>query len=86
MPRSTGSFAPAYGRLYFTAESGIYALGDSSTPFRAEAGESALGDEGDAGEATRLQVVPAELILSAGDTARFRVRALDARGTPGWRT
>ena len=75
-----GSFAPAYGRLYFTAESGIYALGDSSTPFRAEAGESALGDEGDAGEATRLQVVPAELILSAGDTARFRVRALDARG------
>ncbi len=75
-----GSFAPAYGRLYFTAESGIYAIGQSGTPFRAEAGDSMFGDEGEPGEATRLQVVPAELILSAGETAQFRVRALDARG------
>ena len=75
-----GSFAPAYGRLYFTAESGIYAIGHPSAPFRADAGESVFSNEGVPGDTTRLQVVPAELFLSAGDTVRFRVRALDAQG------
>ena len=75
-----GSFAPAYGRLYLTAESGIYAIGDPNTPFRATAGTTSLGGEAPVGEVARLQVVPAELILSAGDTARFRVRAFDANG------
>ena len=42
-----GSFAPAYGRLYFTAESGVYALGDASTPFRAGTGSSERGGEGE---------------------------------------
>lgn len=76
-----GSFAPAYGRLYFTAESGIYAIGDRSTPFMADAGPSGmLGEEAAPGAVAHLQVVPAEVILSAGQTATFQVRALDANG------
>ena len=75
-----GSFAPAYGRLYFTAESGIYAIGDADEPFRADAGTTTLAEESAAGDAALLQVVPAELILTAGETATFRVRALTASG------
>ncbi len=75
-----GSFAPAYGRLYFTAESGIYAIGSPGTPYRAEPGMSAFDAEAAAGNAARLRVVPAELILSAGESARFEVRAFDANG------
>ena len=75
-----GSFAPAYGRLYLTAESGIYAIGDPSTPYRATTGTTTLDGEAAPGSAASLQVVPAELILSAGDTASFRVRALDSDG------
>ena len=76
-----GSFAPAYGRLYFTAESGIYAIGDRATPFMADAGPSGmLGEEAAPGAVAHLQVVPAEVILSAGQTATFQVRALDANG------
>ena len=76
-----GSFAPAYGRLYFTAETGIYAVGEPGRPFMADAGASlGLGEETAPGEAAHLQVVPAELILSAGETASFQVRALDANG------
>ena len=76
-----GSFAPAYGRLYFTAETGIYAVGESGTPFMADAGAPPrLGEETPPGDAALLQVVPAELILSAGETASFQVRALDANG------
>jgi len=78
-----GSFAPAYGRLYFTSETGIYSVGDTGTPFRADAGAPrTLSEETPAGAVAQLQVVPAELILSAGETATFQVRALDANGRP----
>ena len=36
-----GSFAVGYGRLYVTAESGIYAIGDPDAPFEAAAGSNA---------------------------------------------
>ena len=76
-----GSFAPAYGRLYFTAETGIYAVGDPGRPFTTDPGVApGLGEETAPGEAAHLQLVPAELILSAGETASFQVRALDANG------
>lgn len=76
-----GSFAPAYGRLYFTTESGIYAVGNTSTPFRPSAlADRPLGTEEPAGDVARIHVVPAELILSAGDTATFEVKAFDANG------
>ena len=75
-----GSFAPAYGRVYLTAESGIYAIGNPDTPFRTRSGPTSHGGELAPGEAARLQVVPAETFLGAGETASFRVRALDANG------
>ncbi len=76
-----GSFAPAYGRLYLTAESGIYCIGDPSAPFEArDTPAPALGEELAPGEAASLQVVPAEVILSHGDSVSFRVLAFDANG------
>src|SRR5262249_54955125 len=33
-----------------------------------------------ASEATRLQIIPAEVLLKPGDVASFRVRKLDAKG------
>ena len=76
-----GSFAPAYGRLYLTAESGIYCIGDPSAPFEArDTPATPLGAELAAGEPASLQVVPAEVILSHGDSASFRVLAFDANG------
>ena len=38
-----GSFAVGYGRLYVTAESGIYAIGDPDAPFAAAAGTAPEG-------------------------------------------
>ena len=77
-----GSFAVGYGRLYVTAESGIYAIGDPGAPFDATAG--AGPDDGaeamPTGTAASLQVVPAEVIAAAGDTVAFRVRAYDENG------
>ena len=76
-----GSFAPAYGRLYLTAESGIYAIGNTATAFSTNnVNPYVLGEENPAGEIAHLQVIPAEIILSAGETATFEVRALDANG------
>ena len=76
-----GSFAPAYGRLYFTAESGIYAIGNTETAFNTDnVNTYTLGEERPRGEVAHLQVIPAEIILSAGETATFEVRALDVNG------
>ena len=77
-----GSFAVGYGRLYLTAESGIYCIGDSSASFVATAGVAPdLGAETPStGTPTVLQVVPAEVIAAAGDTVDFEVLAFDANG------
>ena len=79
-----GSFAPAYGRLYVTAESGIYSIGDPDATFAAEAGTSpALGAEtAPTGTLANLQVVPAEVIAAAGETINFRLLAFDENGRP----
>ena len=79
-----GSFAPAYGRLYVTAESGIYCIGDPGAAFAAMPGETpALGAESAATDTVAsIQVHPAEVISSAGETLRFRVEAFDANGQP----
>ena len=76
-----GSFAPAYGRLYLTAESGIYCIGDPSVAFAASAGaDSSLGEATAPGAVASIQVVPAEVIASSGETVTFRVRAFDGDG------
>jgi outer membrane protein assembly factor BamB len=77
-----GSFAVGYGRLYVTAESGIYCIGNADAPFLVNAGTPAsLGTETAAtGTPASLQVVPAEVITSAGESVNFAVRAYDANG------
>ena len=78
-----GSFAPAYGRLYVTAGSGLYCIGNSAAPFSPVAGSApALGEEVAPGAVASIQVVPAEVIASVGDTVTFQVRAFDANGRP----
>ena len=77
-----GSFAVGYGRLYVTAESGIYCIGDPRAAFNATPGVAPpTGDEAAAsGTAASIQVVPAEVIASAGDSIEFEVRSFDAGG------
>ena len=78
-----GSFAPAYGRLYVTAGSGLYCIGNPASPFSPVAGSApALGEEVAPGAVASIQVVPAEVIASVGDTVTFQVRAFDANGRP----
>ena len=79
-----GSFAPAYGRLYVTAESGIYCIGDPDAPFTATPATSPdLGAEtAPTGTVASLQVVPAEVIAAAGETVNFRLLAFDENGQP----
>jgi outer membrane protein assembly factor BamB len=79
-----GSPAIAYGRVYFTTEEGIYALGDPGKPFVADDGDGF--DPGaeeppgaDAAPATLL-VIPAEAHVAPGETVAFRVAAFDAKG------
>ena len=78
-----GSFASAYGRLYVTAESGIYCIGDPDAPFeptaRRRTGRSREETAPD-GVVASIQVVPAEVIAAAGQPVRFSVLAFDANG------
>ena len=76
-----GSFAPAYGRLYVSTASGLYCIGNPAIPFRPVAGSAPpLDEEVAPGTAVSIQVVPAEVVTSAGDTVTFQVRAFDANG------
>ncbi len=77
-----GSFAVGYGRLYVSAESGIYAIGDPDAPFTMTPGTAPDGgaETAPTGTAASLQVIPAEVIASAGDTVEFSVRAYDDNG------
>ena len=78
-----GSFAVAYGRLYFTSEEGIYCLGDKSAAFSAEPGrplELAEDAAPPGATASLIQVIPAEVVATAGDTVTFTVRSFDDKG------
>ncbi len=85
-----GSFAVAYGRLYFTTEEGFYALGDKAPSHETALPPVQPGPKtapGPAQEpaptgaaAAKLLVVPAEVSLEQGGSASFRVLAFDAKG------
>jgi outer membrane protein assembly factor BamB len=82
-----GGFAAAYGRLYFMAEDGLYALGDKSKPFPSlparRAPAAAASTAGlSPGEAASVLVVPAEAQLETAKDLAFEVRAFDAAGKP----
>jgi outer membrane protein assembly factor BamB len=80
-----GSFAVAYGRLYFMAEDGLYCLGDKKAPFkepaRAAAAAPVREEPAPAGaKATVLQLVPADVAVRSGESVTFEVRAYDEKG------
>ncbi|HUG53483.1 MAG TPA: PQQ-binding-like beta-propeller repeat protein [Vicinamibacteria bacterium] len=78
-----GSVAVAYGRLYFTTEEGLYAVGRKDAPFKATATpvkrESPPSPPSGA-RAARLLVVPAEVIVRAGEPVTFEAWAFDDSG------
>jgi outer membrane protein assembly factor BamB len=79
-----GGFAAAYGRLYFMAEDGLYALGDKAKPFpaRPAAPRASSAPAPAAGEAASLLLVPAEAQVAVDKELAFEVRGFDAAGKP----
>lgn len=90
-----GSVAPAYGRLYFTTEEGLYCVGDKKAKFdwqanRKEAkgidrvGFAEIADpQAAAGaKAAKLLVVPSVVVGSGKDPVDFKVFAFDDKGRP----
>jgi outer membrane protein assembly factor BamB len=79
-----GSVAIAYGRLYFTAENGLYCLGKKDAPFEPTASPAETGPETAAPDATpaALRVVPAEVIGTTGEPVRFEAWLSPGRSPP----
>ncbi len=78
-----GSVAVAYGRLYFTAEDGLYCVGRKGAPFKATATAApAASEAAPAADAkpARLLVVPAEVIAAAGPPFAFEAWSFDDQG------
>ena len=76
-----GSPAIAYGRIYISTEAGIFCIGDPGASYSGE-GLPILqtASSTETREPSRLQVIPAELIVKAGEEVSFEVRAFDADG------
>ena len=79
-----GSPAVAYGRVYFTTEEGLYALGDPAADFTVTAGPAPepATTTGPAGPPARILVVPAEALVRPGDSVEVEVLGFDAKGRP----
>jgi outer membrane protein assembly factor BamB len=76
-----GSPAIAYGRIYFTAETGLYCLGDKNKPFALTPTRTLTpAQQSPAGAPAYLQIVPAEILAKPGEKIKFRARAFDAKG------
>jgi outer membrane protein assembly factor BamB len=76
-----GSPAIASRRIFFVTEEGLYCLGSKDVPFNAEESSSVSAKpEGPAGPLAHLHVVPAEVIVIAGERVEFRARGLDSAG------
>ena len=73
------SAAISRGRVYFVSSDTLYAIGKKSHPVpqTAAAGEPPPPP----GQPAWVQVVPTEVILTAGQTANFRARLFDEHGT-----
>ena len=77
-----GSVAVAYGRLYFTAEDGLYCVGRKDAPFEvtASAPEPGLDPPSADARPAALRVVPAEVIGTAGEPVSFEAWLFDDKG------
>jgi outer membrane protein assembly factor BamB len=77
--RCFGSPSAYNGKVYVQTTSKLYCFGrQGNNP--GVAPEPALVKYPEPGPATRLQIVPYEVTLHAGESASFRARKLDARG------
>jgi outer membrane protein assembly factor BamB len=72
-----GAPSIANGRVFVPTTTGVYAFGEGKP---AEASEPVPTDDGTVGKAVRLRVLPAELLLSPGQSQPIRAQALDALG------
>jgi outer membrane protein assembly factor BamB len=80
-----GSPAVAYRRVFFTAESGLYALADPAVPFAASAGRATPPGGGRAEPSAtpaRVLVEPAEAMTSPGRPVSFTITLADDDGRP----
>ncbi len=75
-----GSPAVAYGRIYLSTEGGLFCLGDPRHEFEARRDASPAPRPGAPGPPVALQVVPADVLLTRGESRTFRLRAVDAAG------
>ncbi len=77
-----GSVAIAYGRLYFTAEDGLYCLGKKDAPFEPTPSPAEPGPQPAAADATpaALRVVPAEVTGTTAEPVRFEAWLFDDKG------
>ncbi len=78
-----GSVAVAYGRLYFTAEDGLYCLGRKRAPFKTNPTPNVPEPEqapAANAKAATLLVVPAEVIGTSGQPASFEAWSFDDHG------
>ncbi len=74
-----GAPAVANGRIYVHTTEKLYCFG-SAEPRPGDHAAPAARDEGEPGDVVRLQVVPADVLLTPGEIVDFRVRGLDASG------
>src|SRR5688572_527255 len=75
-----GSAAISNGRVFVVSESALYCFGKKATQSSSDRPAAAVGTSVSSNPATHVQVVPAELILKAGDKVKFRARLFDAQG------
>lgn len=77
--RCFGTPAVYRGRVYVQTTRRLYAFGSEDTSFEV-ADKAPTVEWPPAGAATRLQVIPSEVLLLPGSRQEFRVRKLDANG------
>ena len=76
-----GSPAIAHGRIFFTTEGGIYAIGDPSTALQPDIRQTQAGSPPQGGgDAAMIVAVPAEVRMRPGEKRLFQVQAFDKLG------
>jgi len=77
-----GSPAIAYNRVYISTEAGMFVIGDPTASYSGEGLPIDTSVPAGSGAVARLQVVPADVMLDAGQEVDFEVRGYDANGRP----
>ena len=77
-----GSPAVAYGRVFLSTEHGLYCVGDPKAEYRVEDTTRVVALPSGKGDAARMTLVPAEVRLEPGESAKFEARGFDPHGFP----